>query len=1120
MALLGLLVVLILGAESWAQPAEPARPLSAAALEWSVNLGAPAVGPVVPVGPPDSTHALAVALANGHIAVYSPEGAKMREMKLDLAPGSSPVSDGKNVYAADVFGSVYCFDESGARVWKYSREDRYGSGYNNLVLADIDGDGSREVLVATQRGNLYAIDSRGILRFELKVTNFRLSTPAVGDVNGDGLPDIVFSNDDGEVYCVNGKGDLEWVFRVEEGRFGRTLPLIADADQDGRYEVYFGTPFGGQATGIYALDGMTGKLRWRAKSLLQTYNSIVVADLNNDGRNEILYGDKNTRVFAVDAAGKPLWDRQLDGYGIFFAGAVADLEGDRPVLLQMARGVGANGKSLYALDGQGVIVDAAPVDRAEPNTTGGSSSPLLCRFRGTSSVKLVVVTARGKMLCYRPPQKPGARILWPGARNDAVFSGFVPSVAKTRALAAARNSGQAAGGASVGALSGRNQITVPPPPAHAMASVRIVDPGGAVHLTFLRNGDEMKANFTADRTGTYRATVRWIDTVSAKTLRSEEKLYVLDAAHSEDARLLKAFEDEVRKLGSNLGGHGELADYFLSMARGFQEKKREERRYWLSLLRYTARTHPVQALRLEQIANPWPDLDAAALLDSANGESSNHVRVRMLGNEYESAAIGLVNLAPRDVTVHIQTDPFTGASGKKVPAHEVLELRSAPHIRRVASGIVSEDVLPLLGQGQTLRLGAGETTKVWLTLHSRKLQAGTYRSRLRIGDLTSVEEPLEVPITVSVSAVRLPDRQTYRHNNWLYLDSIADPVVQEATLADALRHGTNTFVIPPVSFPVSADGTLGAMDSSRHDRLVEKLRGRAFFMISGTVGLVWPKNAVPGNEAKDRAFAEAVRLYEAHLRSLGVGEKEWAFYIHDEPALSGKDAVFDQWVADVKRVKAADPKARVYANPAGGATAAMLEPLEDLIDVWQPDLHLYRADPEGLGNVFRHGQFWHYEAAGEQRELDPLGYYRMKPWISFQLGMTGGGYWVYSYSPYWFFDRSMAVEYGAVYTTENGPVTTKRWEASRDGIEDFELLTMIRQTASHAGEAGKPALQLLDEAVKWVTRGQEHASDISRKLHSYTPDYGMWMRYRERLIEEQERLLTLGARKGTAAQAK
>jgi len=55
---------------------------------------------------------------------------------------------------------------------------------------------------------------------------------------------------------------------------------------------------------------------------------------------------------------------------------------------------------------------------------------------------------------------------------------------------------------------------------------------------------------------------------------------------------------------------------------------------------------------------------------------------------------------------------------------------------------------------------------------------------------------------------------------------------------------------------------------------------------------------------------------------------------------------------------------------------------------------------------------------------------------------------------------------------------------------------MIRRTASHAGDADKPVLELLGEAVKWVTRGQEHASGISRKPHSRTPDYAVWMRCR------------------------
>lgn len=119
------------------------------------------------------------------------------------------------------------------------------------------------------------------------------------------------------------------------------------------------------------------------------------------------------------------------------------------------------------------------------------------------------------------------------------------------------------------------------------------------------------------------------------------------------------------------------------------------------------------------------------------------------------------------------------------------------------------------------------------------------------------------------------------------------------------------------------------------------------------------------------------------------------------------------------------------------------------------------------------------------------------------MGMTGGGYWVYSYSPYWLFDRSLGVEYGAVYQTDRGPVTSKRWEASRDGIEDFELLWMLREKAK-ASANGAAALRLIGEAVAFVTKDQEKASGISRQVRPFTPDYDRWMAYRDRLVDAFE----------------
>ena len=86
-------------------------------------------------------------------------------------------------------------------------------------------------------------------------------------------------------------------------------------------------------------------------------------------------------------------------------------------------------------------------------------------------------------------------------------------------------------------------------------------------------------------------------------------------------------------------------------------------------------------------------------------------------------------------------------------------------------------------------------------------------------------------------------------------------------------------------------------------------------------------------------------------------------------------------------------------------------------------------------------------------------------------------------------------------------MTNKRWEASREGIQDFELLWLVRKTAeTSASPACKAALDLVAEAVNFVTQGQETVTDISRHVRPYTPDYQRWMDYRRQLVQMQLRL--------------
>ena len=121
------------------------------------------------------------------------------------------------------------------------------------VLADLDGDGNLNIVLTDSRGHLYSLDGNGRPKFEVTATGYRVGTPSIGDVNGDGKPEIVFGTDDGDVYALDSRGGLLWSTKLD-GRFGRSLPLVADTGHDGKYSVFMPTSFSARGDGLFALD--------------------------------------------------------------------------------------------------------------------------------------------------------------------------------------------------------------------------------------------------------------------------------------------------------------------------------------------------------------------------------------------------------------------------------------------------------------------------------------------------------------------------------------------------------------------------------------------------------------------------------------------------------------------------------------------------------------------------------------------------------------------------------------------------------------------------------------------------------------------------------------------------
>jgi rhamnogalacturonan endolyase len=228
----------------------------------------------------------------------------------------------------------YELDGSGRRLWRIElgRNIREGAHYTQFLVYDLDGDGRAEVACKTAPGTVDGTGEDVLLNDDDPDADYR---------NGDGYilqgPEYltVFSGETGANLAtvpfevargnVNGWGD-DYGNRVD-----RFLSTIAFVQDDGRPALIMARGYYERST-LTAWTFRDGTLRriWTADSNAGTAyagqgaHTIAVADVDDDGRQEIMYGaaeidDDGTRLCSTD-----------EGHGD--ALHVSDLVPDRPGL--------------------------------------------------------------------------------------------------------------------------------------------------------------------------------------------------------------------------------------------------------------------------------------------------------------------------------------------------------------------------------------------------------------------------------------------------------------------------------------------------------------------------------------------------------------------------------------------------------------------------------------------------------------------------------------------------------------------------------------------------------------------------------------------------------------------
>ncbi len=212
------------------------------------------------------------------------------QQKFKIAQGSKHVrvgnvdADSKNEIVLS-YGAVYRISGSTvSNIWRF-----YTESDGQVELSDIDGDSKLEIIFAENwyKINIYDADTK-TTKYTI-AAELDINTLFVKDVNNDGIDEILYGDAQwGEVYCYNAVTRTK-MWSVNNPEHGVAAINYADLNNDGKEELIWSA--GWTSTGadyLYVYDVPQNKLLWRSDDIVGPFYALAKGDVDNDGKDDIV----------------------------------------------------------------------------------------------------------------------------------------------------------------------------------------------------------------------------------------------------------------------------------------------------------------------------------------------------------------------------------------------------------------------------------------------------------------------------------------------------------------------------------------------------------------------------------------------------------------------------------------------------------------------------------------------------------------------------------------------------------------------------------------------------------------------------------------------------------------
>ncbi|MCX7919360.1 MAG: DUF4091 domain-containing protein [bacterium] len=488
-------------------------------------------------------------------------------------------------------------------------------------------------------------------------------------------------------------------------------------------------------------------------------------------------------------------------------------------------------------------------------------------------------------------------------------------------------------------------------------------------------------------------------------------------------------------------------------------------------------------------------------------EEIKEIDLLAMQDEYISAAFNITNLSflPYQARVCLRelVSKIDEGKSEKFPMENITFRRVV--YRQLKNGMTVGDALPAMDEAHFIDIPSLKSGQVWISIKTHNIPPGKYFGQI-------VLKPLEdrmfsqktVQITIKVLPITLPREMPIATYLWDYAEN-------DAYIRDLIDHKINKMLVPCYLCPPICDstGNVISIDFSKHDTAIAMKHkyGNEIIFSYGVVREFdrWAAKKYHWEYMSDpwkKAFGTWLKSWITHLLDLGLDYTDFSMQIWDEATgdLAKKVAEVGPFLRNI------DPRVRWVMNGAQNLEEAKL--MNPYVDIWIPHLDslLKSSEKDSLLAYYKSTgkPIWSYTCRVNMTSQPVLEYYRLKPWLVYQLGLDGVCFWAYNSwrgDPWSDFDVVGDEGYsdnGVVYSSDRGPIPSRRWEAFREGLQDYQYLFILEQLIKQAEAEG--TAQENDMLVKLAREAKGILQQAVNEV-LLTKDESVVYLWRERIAE-------------------